>query len=138
MIRRQPVSTRTVTLFPYTPLYRSAGLISTNAAATGVPPDTQYEAASSDANGSIEVNGDLIQLGDVSSHAEASDAGRYANADIRLSAGYYATLVDFAATDGGDTSAASSIGSIDAARSDERRVGKECVSTCRARWSPYH
>src|SRR3546814_17910916 len=38
----------------------------------------------------------------------------YANADIRLSAGYYATLVDFAATDGGDTSAASSIGSIDA------------------------
>src|SRR3546814_6717004 len=24
------------------------------------------------------------------------------------------------------------------ARSDERRVGKECVSTCRSRWSPYH
>src|SRR3546814_7063136 len=23
-------------------------------------------------------------------------------------------------------------------RSEERRVGKECVSTCRARWSPYH
>src|SRR3546814_12175318 len=23
-------------------------------------------------------------------------------------------------------------------RSDERRVGKECVSTCRYRWSPYH
>src|SRR3546814_7245308 len=23
-------------------------------------------------------------------------------------------------------------------RSDERRVGKECVSTCRSRWSPYH
>src|SRR3546814_2153867 len=25
-----------------------------------------------------------------------------------------------------------------AARSEERRVGKECVSTCRSRWSPYH
>src|SRR3546814_11063753 len=25
-----------------------------------------------------------------------------------------------------------------ARRSDERRVGKECVSTCRSRWSPYH
>src|SRR3546814_18794984 len=25
-----------------------------------------------------------------------------------------------------------------AARSEERRVGKECVSTCRSRWSAYH
>src|SRR3546814_13938522 len=25
-----------------------------------------------------------------------------------------------------------------ACRSEERRVGKECVSTCRSRWSPYH
>src|SRR3546814_2084634 len=25
-----------------------------------------------------------------------------------------------------------------AGRSEERRVGKECVSTCRSRWSPYH
>src|SRR3546814_15012904 len=23
-------------------------------------------------------------------------------------------------------------------RSEERRVGKECVSTCRSRWSPYY
>src|SRR3546814_13711566 len=26
----------------------------------------------------------------------------------------------------------------DAGRSEERRVGKECVSTCSSRWSPYH
>src|SRR3546814_10389485 len=26
----------------------------------------------------------------------------------------------------------------DGNRSEERRVGKECVSTCRSRWSPYH
>src|SRR3546814_14797818 len=25
-----------------------------------------------------------------------------------------------------------------ARRSEERRVGKECVSTCRSRWPPYH
>src|SRR3546814_1692778 len=25
-----------------------------------------------------------------------------------------------------------------ASRSEERRVGKECVSTCRSRWSPHH
>src|SRR3546814_14251382 len=27
---------------------------------------------------------------------------------------------------------------VDLRRSEERRVGKECVSTCRSRWSPYH
>ena len=27
---------------------------------------------------------------------------------------------------------------VNGARSEERRVGKECVSTCRSRWSPYH
>src|SRR3546814_13139387 len=29
-------------------------------------------------------------------------------------------------------------GYIYSKRSEERRVGKECVSTCRSRWSPYH
>src|SRR3546814_11233162 len=28
--------------------------------------------------------------------------------------------------------------SLTGIRSEERRVGKECVSTCRSRWSPYH
>ena len=27
---------------------------------------------------------------------------------------------------------------LDGARSEERRVGKECPSKCRSRWSPYH
>src|SRR3546814_18532776 len=30
------------------------------------------------------------------------------------------------------------IGATSRRRSEERRVGKECVSTCRSRWSPYH
>src|SRR3546814_18551265 len=37
--------------------------------------------------------------------------------------------------------AGGAIGAAEAARakrSEERRVGKECVSTCRSRWSPYH
>src|SRR3546814_9171879 len=29
-------------------------------------------------------------------------------------------------------------GNDSAGRSEERRVGTECVSTCRSRWSPYH
>src|SRR3546814_6528355 len=37
------------------------------------------------------------------------------------------------------TSTSGLIGNIGQAnRSEERRVGKECVSTCRSRWSPYH
>src|SRR3546814_4564005 len=35
-----------------------------------------------------------------------------------------------------DQKAAYSISDTD--RSEERRVGKECVSTCRSRWSQYH
>src|SRR3546814_14563601 len=34
-----------------------------------------------------------------------------------------------------DTTAA---GDAFVGRSEERRVGQECVSTCRSRWSPYH
>src|SRR3546814_11619694 len=30
------------------------------------------------------------------------------------------------------------VGSAAMKRSEERRVGKECVSTCRSRWSPFH
>src|SRR3546814_9291731 len=42
----------------------------------------------------------------------------------------------FVATDG--WAEVSSVQAVDLAkRSEERRVGKECVSTCRSRWSPY-
>src|SRR3546814_21131910 len=34
--------------------------------------------------------------------------------------------------------ARSHTGRWEADRSEERRVGNECVSTCRSRWSPYH
>src|SRR3546814_1603075 len=39
--------------------------------------------------------------------------------------------------DGATTRAAAVLLDTDS-RSEERRVGKECVSTCRSRWSPYH
>src|SRR3546814_15107571 len=34
--------------------------------------------------------------------------------------------------------AAGTLGLVGHPRSEERRVGKECVSTCRSQWSPYH
>ena len=36
------------------------------------------------------------------------------------------------------TGASGTLCSIFAKRSEERRVGKECTSWCRSRWSPYH
>ena len=33
---------------------------------------------------------------------------------------------------------AQSYGNEEAVRSEERRVGKECLRLCRSRWSPYH
>src|SRR3546814_18535174 len=41
---------------------------------------------------------------------------------------------------GGDLAAARfpAVPPASSVRSEERRVGKECVSTCRSRWSPYH
>src|SRR3546814_15573055 len=37
-----------------------------------------------------------------------------------------------------DTAGGKAVKTVQADRSEERRVGKECVSTCRSRWSPYH
>src|SRR3546814_15392956 len=37
-----------------------------------------------------------------------------------------------------DQAAASAVPTVCNSRSEERRVGKECVSKCRSRWSPVH
>src|SRR3546814_13940816 len=47
--------------------------------------------------------------------------------------------VDCLMTQGlGQSGAVLAYSSANLVRSEERRVGKECVSTCRYRWSPYH
>src|SRR3546814_15967942 len=38
----------------------------------------------------------------------------------------------------GDVTTAQPTAEVQPERSEERRVGKECVSTCRSRWWPYH
>src|SRR3546814_7304881 len=45
---------------------------------------------------------------------------------------------DAAGRSGDDRALALDIHDLLSRRSEERRVGKECVSTCRSRWSPYH
>src|SRR3546814_14790287 len=115
MIRRPPRSTRTDTLFPYTTLFRS------------------YE------GGEVLRPGDDVDLLALHFLDDRLDA-----AALHADAG--ADRVDRAVVaDDADLGAAARIArgglDLDAAvvnRSEERRVGKECVSTCRSRWSPYH
>src|SRR3546814_8598673 len=47
-------------------------------------------------------------------------------------------LAFFRVPDHADVDAVIALGCALPTRSEERRVGKECVSTCRSRWSPYH
>src|SRR3546814_9528213 len=54
---------------------------------------------------------------------------------------YYAKAQGWYEKEGLDVSIEAGRGSgvaVQRIRSEERRVGKECVSTCRSRWSPYH
>src|SRR3546814_17661496 len=112
MIRRPPRSTRTDTLFPYTTLFRSAN-------------QKRYRNLASDGSGSIQAQ----------QQAEAQLAIRLASRD-KNRAGLQAARqqTDILRADFEKAKAALS----QAQRSEERRVGKECVSACRSRWSPLH
>src|SRR3546814_4408369 len=46
--------------------------------------------------------------------------------------------MDLLAEELGESDSPQSRRALAKVRSEERRVGKECVSTCRSRWSPYH
>src|SRR3546814_19975220 len=82
--------------------------------ARGAETDCHYQLRAD-----IELDGDAVEL--------HSDAGRYRldgdrlwrdGDELNLDARQHAAVGNY--------------------RSAERRVGKECVSTCRSRWSPYH
>src|SRR3546814_13519271 len=75
-------------------------------------------------------------------HREHRDAGEgfvdFEKVDIRKLPAYLVhQLGDRADGSGGELGGFLRVGR-DADRSEERRVGKECVSTGRSRWSPYH
>src|SRR3546814_16363364 len=114
MIRRPPRSTRTDTLFPYTTLFRS-GDFSALDRDVEVLPDKHALA------GKVEVAHSLAGHGD-SSLGKGRDGPRSMAAPRRIARG----------------PPLSGHLRVQATRSEERRVGKECVSTCRSRWSPYN
>src|SRR3546814_13563658 len=110
MIRRPPGSTRTDTLFPYTTLFRSERLRAGVAVAAAGPADLR------------ERDGVAVGVGQV---------GRRGHGQYAVAAGEPAATVE--ATDV-DLLRHVAEHEIVVGRSEESRVGKECVSTCRSRW----
>src|SRR3546814_16357273 len=115
MIRRPPRSTRTDTLFPYTTLFRSGQ--------------------------SLEVR-DLARF---EVHDRLKRKVEAVARDYRLEGGDAVLRFHHLLVEGNGEAGDTEIGAAPARhlvdgidRSEERRVGKECVSTCRSRWSPYH
>src|SRR3546814_13161430 len=108
MIRRPPRSTRTDTLFPYTTLFRSYVQF--------LKSNPRYSDALKHGGSANHFVQGLQKAGYATDPAYAQKILNIANGPtmhVALAGGTHR-------------------------RSEERRVGKECVSTCRSRWSPYH
>src|SRR3546814_15545977 len=116
MIRRPPRSTRTDTLVPYTTLFRSPALARTRRKNARASPNAKTPG---------------LSPGRFVSRCCATPSGR-------REARHRGAVV------GGLEDELHLLADLDAVhvavddRSEERRVGKECVSTCRSRGSPYH
>src|SRR3546814_11991075 len=80
-----------------------------------------------------------MRISDWSSDVCSSDLGLAAGVVVAV-AGFFSIRMQMwgMGTFGMLVAAAGSIIAALLFRSEERRVGKECVSTCRSRWSPYH
>src|SRR3546814_17223179 len=126
MIRRPPRSTRTDTLFPYTTLFRSLCCCSASTA--------------------IALREDLVwwvlgkflvidNLGEAShdtlsrpKRGHVCPTNNYTLTCLKIYSKMYCGLCISSGSDE----------TTPKIRSEESRVGQECVSTCRSRWSPYH
>src|SRR3546814_19601593 len=118
MIRRPPRSTRTDTLFPYTTLFRSLEQIKTNATHTGVCVIAHclvigvmldHHDAPGDIAGGFQIVDQAAIVGAIEARLPDSEMFEFQHPH------HIFELLQ---------------------RSEERRVGKECVSTCRSRWEP--
>src|SRR3546814_10600542 len=67
-----------------------------------------------------------------------SFAGFFSKDEILLAAHHHAPWMYWVGTATAAVTAFYVFRALFVTRSEERRVGKECVSTCRSRWSPYH
>src|SRR3546814_14620553 len=123
MIRRPPRSTRTDTLFPYTTLFRSSGK-----APDGVNSPRREHARGTDMEGSMP---SMSVLTPQQKKGEAQTRPSPSVSEFVKPSARHA--VDDPVYDRHRQRAV-----IALVRSEERRVGKELVSTCSSRWSPLH
>src|SRR3546814_11326006 len=122
MIRRPPRSTRTDTLFPYTTLFRSNSSSRTT--------------ATEEKNGAARApRVDATNVGQMLVYRDPECGCCEAWADIARKAGYQVVVENRA-----DMAAVKARYDVPGrlVRSEELRVGKECVGRCRSRWSPSH
>src|SRR3546814_21120913 len=124
MIRRPPRSTRTDTLFPYTTLFRSPGqkVSAVESLSLTIPAGEIVAFVGPSGCGkttSLKMINRLIEPTSGTILLDGEDIRKESATSLRRKNGYV--------IQGGSLF-----------RSEERRVGKECVSTCRSRWSPYH
>src|SRR3546814_19608399 len=119
MIRRPPRSTRTDTLFPYTTLFRSLGMLTCIRRCfdlighhRGVRHSLAAIPSDDAATWAMIQRADTLGVFQIESRAQMSMLPRLKPAN------FYDLVIEV--------------------RSEARRVGKECVSTCRSRWSPAH
>src|SRR3546814_14264488 len=137
MIRRPPRSTRTDTLFPYTTLFRS------DAAGVGrVQPGQQLDqgglagAVLADQRQRLawtDVQVDVLQRRGVGAGVGEADV-------LEADAVAGVRALDRRALRGGHRGFQVFVQrrQVQVVRSEGSRVGNECVSTCRSRWSLYH
>src|SRR3546814_20033253 len=107
MIRRQPRSTRTDTLFPYTTLFLSRGRGGVAAALASITAPVVVGGVDSDRLYPLRLQEEIADGISTCSGLEI----------LKSKDGHDGFLTE-----------------ADAVRSEERRAGKECVSTCRSRW----
>src|SRR3546814_15264825 len=123
MIRRPPRSTRTETLFPYTTLFRSRAAKQEDRKMAGI---LVIHGLGMNMRGKVkqDVFGAMtLPEYDASIRAAAEELG--------LSPEIFQSNAEGEIVDKLSEAAGRGV-----ARSDERRVGTECVSPCRSRWSP--
>src|SRR3546814_13972199 len=128
MVRRPPKSTRTDPLFPYTALFRAEGVDPSPDHLDGLVEDVVGRVLGrlqGDREATLEVEAELGAPTAADDPAEGDQSDEDQD-DQRAEAGPSAATAPHRARGAGTR------------RSEERRVGNECVSTCRARWSPYH
>src|SRR3546814_15623569 len=133
MIRRPPRSTRTDTLFPYTTLFRSPSL---SRVATSLIHQMTNGVLTS-----VEVDEDMNIMVDGQDIATLSGAGAtVANLAIRIGLGRVLVSRIFPVFIGDEIDSAMDAERAEATavRSEESRLGKECVRTCRSWWAQEH